>query len=99
MYTWKIENVKVYKNYDDHTDVIYLVNYSVDYAEAGVGGATLYDKQEVSVSDLSDFTPFDDLTDAIVLGWVENALGTEGMAQKETDARNILNVETKQLNG
>lgn len=97
MYTWKIKNVNVYRNYNNLTDVVYLVNYYIDYAEAGVGGSTLYGEQEISISDLSEFTPFDDLTEAIVVGWVKAALGTDGVTQKETEARNKLNTSVKTL--
>tara|TARA_Y100001938_G_scaffold149558_1_gene236796 strand:+ start:5492 stop:5785 length:294 start_codon:yes stop_codon:yes gene_type:complete len=97
MYTWKIKNVNVYNNYDNLTDVVYLVNYFIEYDEPGVGGSTLDDKQEVSTSDLSNFTPFDDLTESVVIGWVKDALGTDGVTQKETEAKNILNTSVKTL--
>lgn len=87
--TWKISNVKVYNTLDGNSDVIYLVNYNV--TATGNGGAYALSKEAtIDTSSITDFVPFADLTEEIVLGWVTTDLGTDGVAAIDQEAEDAL---------
>ena len=89
--TWKIENVKVYNTLNGNDDVIYLVNYNV-CASDGNGNVYLLPKQSnLDISSITNFVPFADLTETIVIGWVKDALGASGVTETEQEATNALN--------
>lgn len=60
----------VYLNYEGYQDVMYEARYEIKGVKSGYektsGSSFLLD-----VSDLSNFIPFDQLTQSIVAGWVE----------------------------
>lgn len=83
-YTWNCKTVDVYPTYESQTDVVYNVHWILEGesdqqdTEGNNYMATVYNSQALSLEDIgSDFIPFADLTNAIVAGWVESALGTE----------------------
>jgi len=84
-YTWDCNTVDVYPSDDDHTDVIYVVHWRLNAEdtesdeEEDVYEATVYGTQSIDTSDLSNFIPFEDVTNAIATGWVENAMGEEAV--------------------
>jgi hypothetical protein len=99
--TWNLMNVKVYNTLDGNSDVIYLVNYNV-MATDGNGSVYLLPKEAtIDTSSITDFVPFADLTEAIIMGWVTSDLGTDGVAAIDQEAENalsnMLNTSTKTL--
>lgn len=89
--TWEIENVKVYNTLNGNDDVIYLVNYNL-YASDENGSAYLLPKEsKIDTSNITNFVPFADLTETIVIGWVKDALGASGVTEIEQEATNALN--------
>ena len=100
MTTWNLNNVKVYNTLDGNSDVIYLVNYNVT-ATANGGSYALFKEATIDTSSITDFVPFEDLTEEIVLGWVTTDLGTDGVAAIDQEAEDalseFLNTSTKTL--
>ena len=85
-YTWNTKKVDVYVEHDGETDVVFAVNWRLNATSSEkheVNGeevpyiASIYGTQSISVDDISDFIPFDDLTEAITKGWVEDAMGAD----------------------
>ena len=98
--TWNLKNVKVYNTLDGNNDVIYLVNYNV--IATGNGGTYALTKEAtIDTSSITDFVPFADLTEAIVMGWVATDLGIDGVAAIDQEAEDalsdMLNTSTKTL--
>jgi len=94
-------NVKVYNTLDGNSDVIYLVNYNV-MATDGNGSVYLLPKEAtIDTSSITDFVPFADLTEAIIMGWVTTDLGTDGVEAIDQEAEDalsdMLNTSTKTL--
>ena len=87
--TWKINNVMVYNTLDGNSDVIYLVNYNVT-ATGNEGSYALFKEATIDTSSITDFVPFADLTEEIVLGWVTTDLGTDGVAAIDQEAEDAL---------
>ena len=98
--TWKINNVMVYNTLDGNSDVIYLVNYNVT-ATGNEGSYALFKEATIDTSRITDFVPFEDLTEEIVLGWVTTELGTDGVAaidqEAEDELSDFLNTSIKTL--
>ena len=99
--TWKISNVKVYNTLDGNSDVIYLVNYNVTATDDNGNVYVLPEEAMIDTSSITDFIPFEDLTEEVVLGWVTTGLGTDGVAAIDELAEDalseFLNTSTKTL--
>ena len=87
-YTWNTKTVDVYPEHDGETDVVYVVHWTLigtssEKHEVNGGEvpykASVYGTQSISADDITDFIPFDDLTVAITRGWVEDAMGADGV--------------------
>ena len=85
-YTWDVSTVDTYPTLESNADVVYNVHWRLtaeDDANQDADGnnwtATSYGTQSVDTSDLSSFTSFADLTSSDVQGWVETAIGEEGV--------------------
>lgn len=88
--TWKIRNVMVYNTLDGNSDVIYLVNYNVTATDDDGNVYVLPEEAMIDTSSITDFVPFEDLTEEIVLGWVTTDLGTDGVAAIDQEAEDEL---------
>jgi hypothetical protein len=85
-YTWDCKTVDVYPTYESESDVVYNVHWRItgtsdqQDAEGNNYTASSYGTESLSLSDIgSNFIPFADLTNAITTGWVETAIGEEGV--------------------
>lgn len=79
-YTWVIEQINCVPQKDDHTDVVMTVHWRQN-ATDGTYSATMYGTVGITYAPGSPFTPYADLTKDQVIGWVQDALGTEQCAQ------------------
>ena len=84
-YNWNTLNVEVYNSLNENTDVVYKVNYGILTSKNG-NGVTLFKEQELDISSITEFIPFEDLTDDIVIGWVKSYLGDSGVVAVEKEA-------------
>ena len=94
-YTWDVKIVEVYPSHTDNqnppnteSNVVWNVNWrlkgSDDSNNDGDGNpitGEIFGDINIDVSDLSNFTPFDNLSDSKVQGWVESAMGPEQVQQ------------------
>ena len=89
-FSWNCRQVDAYPSYESETDVVYNVHWILN-AERTEGEdiytASVYGTQSIAI-DLSDFVPFDELTNEMVSGWVESAMGEEEVQSKK-DALNL----------
>jgi len=83
-YEWNCKTVDVYPQDGEYTDVVYNVHYYV----LGEDSETAYQSnligtQILNVSDITDFKPFNELTNEDVVTWCKVAMGEEQVAQIE----------------
>lgn len=81
-YTWSVVQMDAYPIYEGHTDVVFTVHWTL----TGVDGehtAGVYGSVGLTLDPEATFTPYADLTEAQVIGWVQNALGDEQVASYE----------------
>jgi hypothetical protein len=89
-YAWDCKTVDCYPTKDSKSDVVYNVNWRLNATsdqndpEGNPYAASVYGTQSVSTDDLSNFTPFADLTNAIVTGWVETVMGADEVASMKS---------------
>ena len=75
-YDWNCKTVDVYPQAEGETDVVYNVHWTVigtkeDFSATSIG------TQIVAVDPETEFIPFEDLTNEIVVEWVKEAMGEE----------------------
>jgi hypothetical protein len=81
-YTWVISQLDCYPQQDNHTDVVFTVHWRRQ-ATDGTHMADIYGSQSVTLDAEAPFTPYADLTEAQVIGWLEEAFGAETLAAQE----------------
>lgn len=79
-YSWVIQQMNCVPQEDGHTDVVMTVHWRQN-ATDGTYNATVYGTVGLTYTAGSPFTPYADLTQQQVIGWVEEALGPEQCAQ------------------
>jgi hypothetical protein len=78
--TWSIEQMSCYPQELGETDVVFSAAWRVNGTD-GTYNATVYGSQSLSPYDgKTPFTPYADLTQAQVIGWVQDAMGAEQVA-------------------
>ena len=82
--TWVIEQMNCYPTADGQTDVVFNVAWRAN-ATNGIYNATAYGTVGVTYEAGSPYTPYDQLTQAQVVGWVQSALGEERVASIEAN--------------
>ena len=74
--TWIVEQMNCYPTAEGQTDVVFNVAWRAN-ATDGTYNATSYGTVGITYVAGSPYTPFADLTQAQVVGWVQAALGQE----------------------
>lgn len=96
--TWKVTNLDCYPKYDQETDVVFTVHwdclgYLVPTTGSSSGSAfnsRVYGTTGVKYHSGSSFTPYDQLTQPQVLGWVFDSMGPTTKAGIEAGTANAI---------
>jgi len=102
IYAWDCTRVDAYPVEDENPDVVYNVHYQlagVDTTNTQSNGnsyqAYIVGTQMLDTSTITEFIPFEDLTNEIVTNWVISAMGTEAVDALKL---NIANQIDEQIN-
>lgn len=82
--TWAVVQMDAYPEYEDETDVVFNVHWTLVGTDGTYSGS-VYGSVGVTLDEGSTFTPYADLTEAQVIGWVQAALGEEQVASYEAN--------------
>ena len=82
-YTWQVNQLTAYPTYESQTDVVFNVTWSYRGVDSNGVGSSRGGKTEVTYTAGSPFTPFAQLTEAQVLGWVQPTITPEQMTEME----------------
>jgi len=82
--TWIVEQMDCYPTAEGETDVVFTVHWRVNGVDGEYAG-TSYGTQPVTYEAGSSFTPYADLTQDQVIGWVKDAMGPEQVASIEAN--------------
>jgi hypothetical protein len=80
-YTWTISNLYT-QTIEGNADYVVIANYNT----TGVDGeytASLSNTAQFSTEDVTTFIPYEDLTEEIVINWVKESLGENGIISVE----------------
>lgn len=79
-YTWSVESINCYPEYQDQKDVVFMVNWRVNAVDDASNKATSYGAQAIDIKIEEAFTPFSELTEQQVIGWVQTTMGSDKVA-------------------
>ena len=82
--TWAVVQMDCYPEQDGETDVVFTCHWTLS-ATDGTYNGSVYGTVGVTLDEGSTFTPYADLTEAQVVGWVKDALGEEQVAAYEAN--------------
>lgn len=83
-YQWNVQQMDAYPELDGETDVVFTVHWTLTGTD-GTYTAGVYGSVGVTVDPDAPFTPYADLTQEQVIGWVQSALGEEQVAAYEAN--------------
>lgn len=81
-YSWVISQLEAYPQHEGHSDVVFTVHWRRQ-ATDGTYFADVYGSQAVTLDADAPFTPYANLTEAQVIGWLEAAFGDEQLASQK----------------
>lgn len=84
-YTWTVTNLIGYPVLDGDTDVVTNTFYTVTADDGEGHTASIQATQVIPLPKDRPFIPYNDLTNDIVVGWIQTELGPEGVASIETN--------------
>ena len=82
--TWSVVQMDAYPELDGETDVVFTVHWTLNGTDGTYNGS-VYGSVGVTLDEGAAFTPYEDLTQAQVIGWVQDALGEEQVASYEAN--------------
>lgn len=89
-YTWSVVQMDCYPQADGETDVVFNVHWTLSGTDGTYTGS-VYGSQAVTVDAAVPFTPYADLTEEQVVGWVQSAMGAEQVAEYEAAVAGQIN--------
>jgi len=96
-YDWNCKTVDAYPQDGEYTDLVYNVHWIVTGVsdelkpDSTVYSATNIGTQTLDVSDVTEFIPFEDLTNEQVVAWTKGAMGEEQVASIESSIESQIN--------
>jgi hypothetical protein len=85
-YVWTVTGMTCYPTYASQTDVVFSVQWNCTGTDTSVTpnvSETFNGVTPVTYTAGSPFTPYNQLTNDMVIGWVQAVLGPTGVAQVE----------------
>ena len=80
-FNWTVKQLLT-ETIDGEQNYVVIANYDVVGVD-GVYTSSLSDSVRFSTSNVDNFTPYEDLTNEIVVGWIKSVLGPDTVANYE----------------
>ena len=99
VYNWNCKTVDVHPTEAGQTDVVYNVHWIVTGIsdeldpEGNAYQATTIGTRTVPLDSKSEFIPFEDLTNEIVVDWTKDAMGAEQVTSIEAGIQQAIDLE------
>jgi hypothetical protein len=84
-YTWSFPTLTAYPTYESQTDVVYIVHWVLNGTDGNGHNGSVYGAVGLTYEAGSPFTPFAQLTESQVQGWVTSALGATQVSALEAN--------------
>lgn len=88
-YTWLAERLDAYPEKDGFKDVVFTVCWRVNAVD-GQYVSTVNGKQLIGLNPDEPFTPYADLTQPQVIGWVKDAMTPKGVSDLENNLAGMI---------
>lgn len=95
---WIITNTDYVISEDGLSNVINNLHWTCSDEQDGFSGS-VYSTQAVSYTVGSPFTPFDAVTQAMMVGWLKDAMGPESVAATEAAVAGQINAQKNPTTG
>jgi hypothetical protein len=82
-YKWVISALECYPEVDGKQDVVFVCHWRRQAAD-GTHTADIYGSQAVTLDPSATYIPYAELTEADVIGWLEDAMGAETLEAQKT---------------
>ena len=82
--TWSVVSLDCYPELDGETDVVFVCHWTLAGTDGTYTGS-VYGSVGVTLDPDAPFVPYANLTEAQVIGWVQDALGEEQVAAYEAN--------------
>ena len=82
--TWAVVQMDADPEFEGNADVVFTCHWTLTGTD-GEHTGSVYGLSAVSLNEGGTFTPYADLTEAQVIGWVKGALGEEQVAAYEAN--------------
>lgn len=89
-YTWAVQQMDAYPEAEGKPDVVFNVHWTLTGTDGTYTGS-VYGAQALSLDPAAPFTPYANLTEAQVLGWVWDAMGEDQVAAYEANVAQQIN--------
>jgi len=97
IYTWKVEQLDCYPTAESQNNVVFAVHWRIN-ATDGTHNVTSCGVQLLTYTAENPFIPFEQLTEEIIIKWVQSALGNEQVTSTQinldTQISNLVNPPT-----
>ena len=90
--TWNVTQMSAYPEKDGFTDVVFTVYWTLTATEENYN-SSVSGSVGVELDPQSPYTPYADLTESQVIGWVQSALGAEQVAEYEAGVSSMIEVQ------
>ena len=96
-YDWNCKTVDAYPQDGEYADLVYNVHWRVTgvsdelKSDGTAYSVTNIGTQSLNTSDVTEFIPFEDLTNEVVVEWTKAAMGEEQVASIETSIESQIN--------
>jgi len=91
-YTWSVSQMDAYPEAYGETNVVFIIHWTLTGEEAGFT-YSIYGSQGIGVDPSAPFTPYADLTEGQVIGWLLEAMGADQvMACEQSVSQQINNL-------
>jgi hypothetical protein len=87
---WQFERLDVYPTYQTVSNAVQSIHWRLNADDGQGHTASVYGESATGPVDVNNFIPFGELTFAIVQGWLEALLGTDGVYGLHTDLDRVI---------
>lgn len=84
--TWNVVQMDAYPEKDGKQDVVFTVHWNLTGVDGDYNGY-VYGSVGVTLDPEAPYTPYENLTQDQVIGWVKSALGDEQVAEYEANVQ------------
>jgi len=87
-YTWNVVQMDAYPEKDGLTDVVFTAHWTLNGDDGEGHSGSAYGSVGVTLDEGGAYTPFAELTQEQVVGWVKDSLGAEQVSSLESGIAN-----------